>query len=125
MEAFDDEGLVFSDAFRKGEIYYARTTSKEAQALEKEIITLYGIQSDDLIDLAPSGMGAISSLFHNLALSSIVRPKEGARGLTVLLDIEVYSDTPHLLEFLQGIYSGMIVKRIDCANAELLRETIA
>eukprot|EP00029_Vermamoeba_vermiformis_P009078 TRINITY_DN4414_c0_g1_i1.p1 TRINITY_DN4414_c0_g1~~TRINITY_DN4414_c0_g1_i1.p1 ORF type:complete len:365 (+),score=34.51 TRINITY_DN4414_c0_g1_i1:225-1319(+) len=116
--------LVFSQS-SKDEYYYARSTCKEAQELEQHILELYGLTSPDMIDLAPSGIGAISAVFHTFSQWAITRAKETSRGLSIIYDQELYCDTPSLFSFIQSLHESDIqLVKTDCTNIATMRKEI-
>jgi cystathionine beta-lyase/cystathionine gamma-synthase len=70
-------------------------------------------------------MGAISALFHCLAVSNIAWAPEISKGLTIVMDKELYSDTPGLFKFIKSLHEPYIqLLETDCSSVEPLRSTL-
>jgi cystathionine beta-lyase/cystathionine gamma-synthase len=124
FEIFRMADLVFSTN-NSSDQYYARSSCKEAHELKHHIIGLYGLESSNMVDLAPSGMGAISAVFHAFSLLAITKSKEASRGLTIIYDQELYCDTLPLFSLIQSLHEPFInLVKTDCTNITTMRKEI-
>lgn len=85
------EWLVLSK--QKNHYKYNRSNSTQVESLSDALKKLYGV---DACVITPSGMAAISTLFHSLLVEDV---------FNLVYSNELYSDTPKLIQFLSKIYN--------------------